>query len=434
MNNTVPNDIKAEQAVIGSILIDSNAIIEILDILEDKDFYNINHQVIFKAMCSIAQRNKTIDIITLSAELKKKDVGGNAYLLECSQSVPSATNILHYADIVQQKATQRRILDAGHKIINLPEQDIDTEEMVEQSQRLVFDASQRKGGNELERLTFSPDPPNETIAISTGFEKLDTKIGGMYKGDMVVLAARPGVGKTALALDIARHASLNNNHRVAIFSFEMKARSIQHRIISAHAGISAWSLRNNRLNKDDKQKVEDARIQLKEAPLYLTDQAVLTTTQMRAMARRLQALEGLDLLIIDYLQLIEPSNHKENKTTQITNISRDLKTIAQELDIPVLVLSQFNREAERSGGMPQLYQLRDSGAIEQDADIVLILHRKKGEEGLLPTTDIFVAKHRNGDGGIINLMFNKNYTSFTEIDTIRNATGINDISIDDIPS
>ncbi len=431
-----PQNIDAEISILGSLMLDANAIYKVVDTLKPEHFYRDSHRLIYETIVELAERREPADVVSVSNRLKEKNnleaVGGKSYLAELVNTIPNAANAVHYADIVHKKGVLRQLIDASQRINELgyrEEEDVDT--LLDEAEQKIFSISQTSLRQKLisvgsalaaawERIDRLHKNKGELRGVPTGFPDIDTILSGFQPSDLIVLAARPSLGKTSLALDIARNAALKNIP-VGIFSLEMSADQLTDRLIAAEANIDLWQLRTGRLRNDgdDFTKIRDALDRLSKAPIYIYDEAGLNILQMRAMARRLQAEKGLKLLVVDYLQLIQPRMSTDNIVQQITEISRSLKALARELGIPVLALSQLSRAVEaRHPPIPKLSDLRESGSIEQDADVVMFIYR---EDRYRPQTDrknqadIMIQKHRNGPLGQATLYFNDRWTSFSSI-------------------
>jgi replicative DNA helicase len=430
-----PQDIEAEQSVLGGILIDPKAITNAIDILEPDDFYKREHRLIFEAMQELFRERQAIDLVMLSARLKEKkqlaDIGGMSYLTELVERVPTSSHVAHYANVVHKKRVLRDLISASYEISALGwEENRNLDELLDEAEQKLFRVSQKTGIPTLVHIKQDLKAAWDRIeqihvgagrlrGIPTGFQPLDDLLAGLQKSNLVVLAARPSFGKTALALDIARHAALREGAAVAVFSLEMSRAEVVDRLIAAEAGISLWNLRTGRLAKDNFELINDALDRLSRAHIFIDDTPSQTVLQIRALARRMQAEHPLGLLIVDYLQLIRPSREIDNVVQQVTEISRGLKGLARELDIPVLAVSQLSRAVEaRPDKRPQLSDLRDSGSIEQDADVVLFIHHPNRGKTAGPEEnicEIIVSKHRNGPIGKRNLYFNKECVSFVAL-------------------
>src|SRR3989344_2644925 len=382
-----PHSREAEMAVLGSIMIDRNAMMRVLDTLTPEDFYLSEHGTIYRAMMDLFEKSAPLDIISvqgyLSEQGKLEKIGNASYLATLVNEVVSPGSIVHYAATIKNKRILRDLITASHFIGELGyQEDKEIDVLIDDAERRVFAIS-----NQSLRQKFSPmrdalaeaweridslhKGQGTTRGVPTGFEKLDNLISGLQKSDLVIIAARPSIGKTALALDIARNAAVHHKIPVGIFSLEMSTQQLVDRFISAEAHVDLWKLRTGRLSEhsDDFVRINDALARLSEAPIYIYDEASATVLQMRAMARRLKAETNLGLIVVDYLQLMQPRTQTDNMVQQITEISRSLKQLAKELNVPVLALSQLSRAVEqRNPPVPQLSDLRESGSIEQDAD------------------------------------------------------------------
>jgi replicative DNA helicase len=433
-----PQNVDAEKALLGSILLKANAMYDIADSVTPEHFYAAKHGMIFGAMMGLFEKGEPIDIVTLSSKLKEikklETVGGTAYLSDLAAAAPVAANVTYYADTVKDKSTRRRLIAAAGDIGELGyQEDRDTEEVVDEAQQAIFHIANSGTATNIvtmhdavkdafERLDALKTQGEGLRGVTTGYSALDNLLSGFMPSDLIILAARPSVGKTTLALDFARHAAIKGGAGVALFSLEMSSQQLADRMLSAEAKVNAWKLRTGKITSDDDfDKIRDAIGVLSQAPIYIDDRAHTTVLQIRATARRLKAEKNLGLIIIDYLQLITPSgSHKsDNIVQQVTEISRALKGIAREINVPVIALSQLSRAVEQRGGRPRLSDLRDSGSIEQDADVVMFIHRedKNDKESERPNiADILVEKHRNGPVGAIELYFDGEKSTFLSIE------------------
>ncbi|OHA12954.1 MAG: replicative DNA helicase [Candidatus Tagabacteria bacterium RIFCSPLOWO2_01_FULL_39_11] len=433
-----PQNIEAEMSVLGSLMLDTDAVIRVADILKYDSFYRQNHKQIYSAMLELFEKREPIDILSVSAKLKEKKIlesaGGTAYLTSLINSVPSASNVNHYAEIVRKKHVLRNLIEASQHLTDLSyKEDEDVEHILDEAERKIFGISKNalkqkflnvksalaEAWERIDRLHKSPDTLR---GIPTGFKGLDNLLAGLQKSDLVILAARPSLGKTALALDIARNAAVKHKIPVGIFSLEMSTQQIIDRFLAAESGIDLWKIRTGRLSveRGEFDHISHALEKLSGAPIFIDDEASNNILQMRTMARRLQIEHGLGLLVVDYLQMIKPLNSFESMVQQITEISRSLKALARELDIPVLALSQLSRAVEqRHNSIPRLSDLRDSGSIEQDADVVAMIYREdrsRENSSRENQADIIIAKHRNGQLGKIPLYFNASKVSFSDLE------------------
>lgn len=432
-----PQNIESEQALLGSIMLRPEALPEIMDILSPEAFYSDKHKTIFVVMMKLYEKREPIDILTLSSKLKENGdidrIGGMSYLTEIVNSVPSSSNAEHYAGIVQKKYVMRRLIEASEHISNLGyDETNELEELLDKAENKIYEVTSKNlsgkyielkdvletAMDRLDRLHKSSD---EIRGVPTGFRDLDFKLSGFQNSDLIILASRPSMGKTSLALDIARNAAIRHNIPTAIFSLEMATQQLVDRMLAAESRVDAWKLRTGKLSLDSEfEKIRASLDPLSKAPLFIDDQAANNILKMRAVVRRLKHEKNLGLVIVDYLQLMTPIHTKGNDNTvqQITEISHSLKQLAKEFDIPVLALSQLSRAVESRGGRPRLSDLRDSGSIEQDADVVIFIHREQNEEGggKKQAAEILIEKHRNGPTGKVDLFFDADKSSFLSID------------------
>jgi len=440
-----PHNIEAEESVLGSLMLDKDAIVKVVDILRSEDFYNENNSTIYKTAIELYNEQSPIDIINISAKLKEqkvlKMIGGRGRLTELINGVPTASNIDSYAKIVKNKANLRRLIQTASDLVQMGyDEEMPVDEIMDHAEKKLFAVSQgtvKQGFSSMSSMLESAFERIEEIhqnkdkfrGIETGFTDLDKILSGLQKSDLIILAARPSVGKTSFALDIARQAAIKTKESVMVFSLEMSSDQLVDRMLAAEARVNLWGLRTGNLNEDedDFQKIGNSMGILSEAPIYIDDSATSNIMEMRATARRFQAEHGLGLLIIDYLQLMEGRSNKSNdsRVNEISEISRGLKNLAKELNVPILALSQLSRAVEsRSPQIPKLSDLRESGSIEQDADVVMFLYREDRENPDTENTNIVevhVAKHRNGPVGRVNLYFDEIYASFKSLDTHHEA-------------
>jgi len=435
-----PQDLEAEISVLGALMLDKNAIIKIADSLSEYDFYHPAHQKIYEAIVSLFETGQPIDILTVSSELKGKkqfkEIGGSEYLADLVSRVPTSAHIAQYAQIVREKRVRRDLIHASSEINEKALEKKDFEELLDDVEQKIFSISQRSRPQKF--IMIKDDIPvayerfeklhrgeqNMFRGVPTGFTQLDNLLSGFQKSDLIILAARPSYGKTSLALDIARQVALQGR-TVGVFSLEMSRDQIIDRIIASQAQIPLWRLRSGRISDDlEFAMIQQALDELSKIPLFVDDAGSPNILQMRSMARRLQVEHGLDLLVVDYLQLMQPRTNSDNLVQQITEISRGLKSLARELNVPVLALSQLNRDVEkREIKIPRLSDLRDSGSLEQDADVVMFINRKDRantnlSEEELNTIELIVQKHRNGPLGVIKLKFDPERVTFKNIDTV----------------
>ncbi len=431
-NNLPPQDLDAERSVLGGILIDPKAVTAVIDILEPEDFYKKEHRSIYEAILELAQDRHAVDLITLSGRLREKkmleEIGGMSYLTSLVETVPTSSHIVHYANIVHKKRVLRDLISASYEISALGwEEDRNLDEILDEAEQKLFRVSQKTGTPTLvhikhdlkeawDRIEKLHSGQKSLRGVPTGFAPLDDILAGLQRANLIILAARPSFGKTALALDIARHAAVEHKIPVAIFSLEMSRAEVVDRFIAAQAPVNLWQLRTGRLPKESFELINEALDRLSRAHIFIDDTPSQTVLQIRAMARRMQAEQPLGLLVVDYLQLISPFKEAESVVQQVTEISRGLKSLARELDIPVLAVSQLSRAVEsRPDKRPQLSDLRESGSIEQDADVVMLIHQPHRNKTTGPEEnicEIIIAKHRNGPIGVRKLYFNKEFVTF----------------------
>ena len=434
-----PQNLEAEKSVLGSVLIDKDSIEKVIDILKSDDFYSRQHQLIYKAMINLLEKNEPIDILTVSNKLEEggglEPAGGAAYLTSLLSVTPTSAHILNYGKIVQRKKILRDLIDSAHKITALGHQEEESiEKILDQAEQKLFAVSQRSLTQEFtalkeelheafERLERLHKGDGALRGLSTGFVDLDNILAGLQRSDLVILGARPSLGKTTLALDIARSVARKENAGVGIFSLEMSKDQVIDRILAAEAGVGLWKMRTGHLTSsgdyNDFSKISSALNSLSQVPIFIDDTASPTVLQIRAMARRLRSKSNLGLLVVDYLQLVQPRSDIDGYVQQVTDVANSLKALARELNIPVIAVSQLSRAVEaRPDQRPRLSDLRESGAIEQDADVVVLILR---EEYYNPTSDnqgvaeVIIAKQRNGPVGALRLSFIKEYTRFENI-------------------
>jgi len=437
-----PQNIEAEQAVLGSLLIDKDAIVKVADILKSEDFYQEKHEIIFKAMLDVYEARDPIDLVTLKERLEKakqiESIGGASYLSELLSIVPTASHVVSYAKVVQEKATLRRLIKAANDIMALGYRENQSlTDLLDRAEQNLFSVSQKYLKEKFiplkdvltdafDRIDLLHKDKSQMRGVPTGFKGLDRRLAGLQPSDLVIIAARPSMGKSSLALNIAQHVATEEKTPVGFFSLEMSKEQLVDRMLCAEAGIDLWKLRTGSLDDDDFPKLGHAMGVLSDAPLYIDDAANANVMEIRTKARRLQAEHGLGLIIVDYLQLMAGTNGgggSDNRVQEVSEISRGLKGIARELDIPVIALSQLSRAVEqRQPHIPQLADLRESGSIEQDADVVMFVYREEmydQETERKNIADIFIKKHRNGPTGSIELFFHADQTKFSDLETDR---------------
>jgi len=434
-----PQNVEAEMCVLGSLMLDKDAVYRVADFLRPEDFYKNEHRAIYETMLELFSRHTPIDLISMTTRLKEKGelktIGGHSYITTLVNTVPTASHVTHYAKSVQQKRILRDLIEASHHIGELgyrEEADVDT--LLDEAEQKVFSISKdllRQGFQPIkdaldeawERLDKLHKGEGALRGVSTGFPELDNYLAGLQKSDFVVLASRPSLGKTSLALNIAKNVAIKEKKAVGVFSLEMSREQLTDRLLASEANVDLWKLRTGRLSdegeENDFTRIRDAMDSLSEAPLYIDDVPSPTVMQLRTMARRLQAEHDIALLVIDYLQLIKSNDRSESRVQEVSEISRSLKALAKELNIPVLALSQLSRAVEmRTDAMPKLSDLRESGSIEQDADVVMFIYREdkaKKNSNRKNIADILIEKHRNGPTGKVELYFNDETATFRSV-------------------
>jgi replicative DNA helicase len=438
-----PQAIDVEMAVLGAMLIEKDAILKAIDIINDSDFYKEIHRQIFLAIHDLYIENQPVDLLTISQALKKNglfsEVGGASYLTSLINSVQTAANVEYYAYIIRDKSIARQLINTGSEIVaNAFNEQNSPEEILDKSQAALFNISQTKSKKGFARVSNLVMPmlknleklhsnPKDISGLATGFTDLDSKTAGLHPGELIILAARPSMGKTAFALNIAEHVAVDQKKPVAIFSLEMKQDALMARFLASLARVSASKLRNGQYSSSDWPRLTTAASKIAEAPIFIDDDSNISITELRARARKLstelKAKGGpLSLVIVDYIQFIRASGRKfESRQQEVSEISRSLKALAKDLDVPVIVLSQLSRRTEdrgRKDNKPQLSDLRDSGAIEQDADVVAMLYREgyynREDPDLEKKATLIIGKQRNGPTGDVNLIFEGNYTKFSD--------------------
>ena len=434
-----PQNLEAEKSVLGSILIDKDSLEKVIDILRAEDFYSRQNHLIYKAMVSLLEKNEPIDILTVTNKLEEfKDLesaGGAGYLTSLLSATPTSAHILNYGKIVQRKKILRDLIDSAHKIVSLGHQEEESiEKILDQAEQKLFAVSQRSISQEFlalkeglqeafERLERLHKGDGALRGLSTGFVDLDNILAGLQRSDLIILGARPSLGKTSLALDMARNVARKENMGVGIFSLEMSKDQVIDRILASEAGIGLWKLRTGHLSSsgdfNDFSKISIALDSLSQVPIFVDDTPSPTILQIRAMARRLRAKNNLGLLVVDYLQLVQPRSDIDGYVQQVTDVANSLKALARELNIPIIAVSQLSRAVEaRPDQRPRLSDLRESGGIEQAADLVMFIHREdkvKRDSDRKNIAEIIIAKHRNGPTGVIELYFDEEEVSFKNL-------------------
>lgn len=434
-----PQNVEAEMSTLGSLMLDKEAIFRVIDALAPHDFYKAAHRDIFEAMMDLFSRREPIDILSLTARLKEKgrleEVGGTSYLTSLVNTVPTASHVAHYASIVRKKRLLRDLIEAASHIGQLGYQEAEeVENLIDEAEQKIFSISKDSLRQEFFAVREALDEAWERIdklhkgdgvirGVPTGFPDLDNYLSGLQKSDLIILAARPSLGKTSLALNIARNAARDEKNAVGIFSLEMSREQLVDRLIAAEAGVDLWRIRTGRMRSDeygnDFVRVRDSMESLSRSKIFIDDTPSPTVMELRGKARRLQSEHGLNLLIIDYLQLMKGHGRVESRTQEVSEISRGLKAMAKELNIPVLALSQLSRGIEmRPSALPKLSDLRESGSIEQDADVVMFIYREdkvKENSDRKNIADILIEKHRNGPTGKVQVYFHEETASFRSI-------------------
>lgn len=434
-----PHNLEAEQSVLGSLLIDRDAVIRVAASLRPLDFYRRAHSLIYEAILNLYNRREPTDLITLVDELDRNgllgDVGGETYLSELIAATPTSVHVEYYARIVTRTAVRRRLIDAGGEIVRIGFDDAtEVEDALDNAERLLFDISQHRGQRDFrsmreileeyfDQLDTLHQHKGDVVGIPTGFADLDKITGGLQKSDLIIVAARPSVGKSALGLSLAFNAAVRHQLTAGLFVLEMSGEQIVQRLLSMETGIDSHRLRMGFIDDSEWNSVVRAFGRLSEAPIYVDDTASATMMDIRSKARRLHAEHGVDMIIVDYLQLMHSGRRTDNRVQEISEISRGLKGLARELNIPVVALAQLSRAVEsRQSHVPMLSDLRESGSIEQDADVVMFIYR---EDVYDPDTerkgiaDIIIAKHRNGPVGTVHLRFFDRTARFADLELYR---------------
>ncbi|NVM21485.1 MAG: replicative DNA helicase [Desulfobacterales bacterium] len=431
-----PHNLEAEQSILSAVLIENNTLPEVLEYLSEQDFYREAHRKIFKGMVDLFEQNEPADLVTLTNYLKEKgqleSVGGASYLAELVDTVPMAVNAAHYAKIVQEKATLRRLIEQAASITTRCFEDRgDVEDILDFAERSIFDISENKIRPSFFALSDILTDTYKAVedayenkvlvtGVPTGYHDLDEKTSGLQPGDLIVIAGRPSMGKTALALNIARNTGLETGIPTAVFSLEMSKEQLSLRMLSAEARIDSSRMRGGFVGESDLARINRAAGALYDIPIYIDDSPAVSALEIRAKARRMKMEKGLGLVIIDYLQLMRGRSSAERRDLEISEISRSLKALAKELSLPVVALSQLNRKVEeRTNRRPVLSDLRESGAIEQDADVILFIYRdevyhKEEDNPNKGIAELILAKQRNGPTGTIRLTFLEQYTRFQD--------------------
>lgn len=438
-----PHDEQVESSVLGAILIDHEALTEVIDVLRPEHFYRQQHATVYTAMLELFEKHEPVDMVTIASQLKKmgkyKDVGGTPFLTELADAVSTAANVSVYCRIIVDHFIRRKLIEGSGSIATSAfDEKQEAKAILDQAEAEILSIARFHTHRDFipikdalaesfDRLDELHKQGSSIRGVATGFADIDHKLSGLQDSNLVILAARPGQGKTALSLNIAQYISVQLKQSVGIFSLEMSKEELVDRLLVAQADVDAWKLKTGRLSNEDFTRLSDAMGQLAEAPLFIDDTPGLNLFEMRTKARRLLVAQNLKLLIVDYLQLVDPGRRFDNRVQEVSLVSQSLKNLARELKIPVLALSQLSRAVEHRGGdkRPQLADLRESGAIEQDADVVMFLYRQEQQEGVewdQQTIKLLVAKHRNGPTGEVDLIFKGDRIRFYSVDKQRDDT------------
>ena len=429
-----PHSVESEQSILGSIILDKDAIITVAETINPGDFYKEAHKIIYESMLRLNSNNEPIDLITLIEELRKEghldNVGGISYLTSLSTIVPTTSNVKYYANIVKEKSVMRQLIKASNEIINLGYGgSTDVQEILDKAEKNIFDISQEKSGDEIKPINLVLQDAydmieslytnkSEVTGITTGFADLNKKINGLQRTDLILVAARPAMGKTAFSLNLVQNAALKGDASVAVFSLEMSKEQLVQRMLSAQSNVELSKIKTGTLGESDWPRIIDAMAVLSESNIFIDDTPGIKISEIRSKCRRLKIEKGLDLILIDYLQLMEGEGKNENRQQEIAKISRSLKILAKELNCPVVALSQLSRSPElRKDHRPILSDLRESGSIEQDADIVMFLYRDEyyhDDSEKKNIGEVIVAKNRHGETGTVELVWFRQEQKFAD--------------------
>ncbi len=433
MLKLLPQSVEAEEAVLGAVLVNPMSLGRIVEFIRPESFYKPAHKIIFEAILELFRKNEPIDILTVSEHLRNKEelenAGGRAYINDLALNVVTTANIEFYAKIIQEKEIKRALINAGSEIVSMSYENEETDTVLDNAQKLIFNIAAQKDSSDLvpiqdlvvtsyEQIELRYNNKDDLVGVTTGFYDLDALTSGLQKSDLIILAARPSMGKTAFALNLAQNVALKGKKGVAIFSLEMPKQQLVKRMLCSEAEVDTQRITSGHMQPKDWEKLVEAMTRLSDARIYIDDTSGVTATDIKAKCRRLMMEEkDLGLIVIDYLQLMEGGGNPNDRNQQISAISRSLKGLARELDVPIIALSQLSRGVEaRPNKRPMLSDLRDSGAIEQDADIVMFIYRdeyyNKDDVTNKGKAEIIIAKHRNGPTGDINLLFQSNITKF----------------------
>ncbi|MFL8712562.1 replicative DNA helicase [Clostridioides sp. GD02377] len=425
MTRIPPHSVESEQSILGSILLDKDAIITVTETIKPDDFYKEAHKIIYECMITLSNKGEPIDLITLTEELRKQghlnDIGGVSYITSLSTIVPTTSNVKYYADIVKEKSVLRKLIKASNEIINLGYSGATKiEDVLEQAEKSIFDISQEKTSDDFKSINLVLMDAYDMIeklytnksdvtGITTGFKDLNKKINGLQRTDLILIAARPAMGKTAFSLNLVQNAALKGDASVAVFSLEMSKEQLVQRMLSSQSSVELKKIKTGTLNDNDWPRIIDAMAVLSDAKIHIDDTPGIKISELRSKCRKLKIEKGLDLVLIDYLQLMEGEGNNESRQQEISKISRSLKILAKELNCPVVALSQLSRAPEqRADHRPMLSDLRESGAIEQDADIVMFLYRDEyyhADSESKNIGEVIIAKNRHGETGSVELVW-----------------------------
>lgn len=425
MTRIPPHSVESEQSILGSILLDKDAIITVTETIKPDDFYKEAHKIIYECMITLSNKGEPIDLITLTEELRKQghlnDIGGISYITSLSTIVPPTSNVKYYADIVKEKSVLRKLIKASNEIINLGYSGATKiEDVLEQAEKSIFDISQEKTSDDFKSINLVLMDAYDMIeklytnksdvtGITTGFKDLNKKINGLQRTDLILIAARPAMGKTAFSLNLVQNAALKGDASVAVFSLEMSKEQLVQRMLSSQSSVELKKIKTGTLNDNDWPRIIDAMAVLSDAKIHIDDTPGIKISELRSKCRKLKIEKGLDLVLIDYLQLMEGEGNNESRQQEISKISRSLKILAKELNCPVVALSQLSRAPEqRADHRPMLSDLRESGAIEQDADIVMFLYRDEyyhADSESKNIGEVIIAKNRHGETGSVELVW-----------------------------
>ncbi|HBH3896175.1 TPA: replicative DNA helicase [Clostridioides difficile] len=425
MTRIPPHSVESEQSILGSILLDKDAIITVTETIKPDDFYKEAHKIIYECMITLSNKGEPIDLITLTEELRKQghlnDIGGISYITSLSTIVPTTSNVKYYADIVKEKSVLRKLIKASNEIINLGYSGATKiEDVLEQAEKSIFDISQEKTSDDFKSINLVLMDAYDMIeklytnksdvtGITTGFKDLNKKINGLQRTDLILIAARPAMGKTAFSLNLVQNAALKGDASVAVFSLEMSKEQLVQRMLSSQSSVELKKIKTGTLNDNDWPRIIDAMAVLSDAKIHIDDTPGIKISELRSKCRKLKIEKGVDLVLIDYLQLMEGEGNNESRQQEISKISRSLKILAKELNCPVVALSQLSRAPEqRADHRPMLSDLRESGAIEQDADIVMFLYRDEyyhADSESKNIGEVIIAKNRHGETGSVELVW-----------------------------